>query len=349
MKKPLLALASCMVLASALADSRPSVPLLPQHKQECAACHMAFPPGALPAASWQRIKRMSNLPRHYGTDASLDAATVRELSAWLKTHAGTGSASMCHRVTTGSPRQPGLCANTARCPPPPGSCPPSRVQPTVPHATPKPNKEISVSATSASPADMGVSAAPSAPSVPASAGAIRPRRLIDGMTRLFHGALALGFAGAFITSEMESIRQVHVILGYTVLGALVLRLAWGLIGPRTARLSVWGQKLRLASPLWASLRQGKLPLAQAQTVLQGLATLSLLVLAVLVIASGYATLESLTGEWVEDVHEAMGNAMLAVVLLHLVLVGVASVARRQNQALTMLTGRIHPWKSDSGR
>lgn len=169
------------------------------------------------------------------------------------------------------------------------------------------------------------------------------------MTRLFHGALALGFAGAFITSEMESIRQVHVILGYTVLGALVLRLAWGLIGPRTARLSVWGQKLRLASPLWASLRQGKLPLAQAQTVLQGLATLSLLVLAVLVIASGYASLESLTGEWVEDVHEAMGNAMLAVVLVHLVLVGVASVARRQNQALTMLTGRIHPWKSDSGR
>ena len=169
------------------------------------------------------------------------------------------------------------------------------------------------------------------------------------MTRLFHGALALGFAGAFITSEMESIRQVHVILGYTVLGALVLRLAWGLIGPRTARLSVWGQKLRLASPLWASLRQGKLPLAQAQAVLQGLATLCLLVLAVLVIASGYASLESLTGEWVEDVHEAMGNAMLAVVLLHLVLVGVASVARRQNQALTMLTGRIHPWKSDSGR
>ena len=193
-----------------------------------------------------------------------------------------------------------------------------------------------MSATSASPADLGASAA-------------RPRRLIDGLTRLFHGALALGFAGAFITSEMESIRQVHVILGYTVLGALVLRLDWGLIGPRTARLSVWGQKLRLASPLWASLHQGKLPLSQAQTVLQGLATLSLLVLAVLVTASGYATLESLTGEWVEEVHEALGNAMLAVVLLHLVLVGVASVARRQNQALTMLTGRIHPWKSDSGR
>jgi hypothetical protein len=28
----------------------------------------------LPAASWQRL--MGNLPRHFGTDASLDAATT---------------------------------------------------------------------------------------------------------------------------------------------------------------------------------------------------------------------------------------------------------------------------------
>ena len=185
------------------------------------------------------------------------------------------------------------------------------------------------------------------PSIGAAGG--RPRRIIDAGTRLFHAALAAGFAGAFITAEMESIRQVHVILGYTVVGALLLRLVWGLIGPRTARLSVWGQKLRLAGALWAGIRRGELPVAQAQTVLQGMATLSLLVLGGLVAASGYASLESLTGEWVEEVHEAMGNAMLAVVLLHLMLVGVASVVRRQNQALTMLTGRIHPWKSGASR
>ena len=48
-------------------------PALPKYQQECAACHLAYPPGLLPAASWQRL--MSNLPRHFGTDASLDAAT----------------------------------------------------------------------------------------------------------------------------------------------------------------------------------------------------------------------------------------------------------------------------------
>jgi len=64
-----------------------AVPLLPHYQQECAACHLAFPPGMLPAASWNRV--MNNLPRHYGADASLDPATVMELSTWLAANAGT--------------------------------------------------------------------------------------------------------------------------------------------------------------------------------------------------------------------------------------------------------------------
>lgn len=61
-------------------------PLLPAYKTECSACHIAYPPGLLPAASWQRL--MANLPRHFGTDASLDAATMKQIDAWLQDHAG---------------------------------------------------------------------------------------------------------------------------------------------------------------------------------------------------------------------------------------------------------------------
>lgn len=61
------------------------VPMLPAYQQECAACHMAYPPGMLPAASWQSI--MTGLPKHYGSDASLDAASVKKLSTWLTTNA----------------------------------------------------------------------------------------------------------------------------------------------------------------------------------------------------------------------------------------------------------------------
>jgi hypothetical protein len=63
------------------------VPLLPKYQQECASCHLAYPPGMLPAASWRRL--IDNLPHHFGTDASLDAASVKELAAWLAANAGT--------------------------------------------------------------------------------------------------------------------------------------------------------------------------------------------------------------------------------------------------------------------
>lgn len=63
------------------------VPLLPQYKQECAACHTAYPPTLMPAASWARI--MGKLDHHFGTDASLDPATVQALSTWINANAGT--------------------------------------------------------------------------------------------------------------------------------------------------------------------------------------------------------------------------------------------------------------------
>lgn len=65
-----------------------AVRLLPSYQNECGTCHAPYPPGLLPAPSWQRV--MGNLSRHYGTDASLDAATAKELSSWLGANGATG-------------------------------------------------------------------------------------------------------------------------------------------------------------------------------------------------------------------------------------------------------------------
>ena len=56
---------------------------------ECASCHIAYPPGLLPARSWQKI--MSNLNDHFGEDASLDAATVSELTRYLSDNSADNS------------------------------------------------------------------------------------------------------------------------------------------------------------------------------------------------------------------------------------------------------------------
>jgi nitrate/TMAO reductase-like tetraheme cytochrome c subunit len=83
-------LATLAVAGAAFADDgkhATRVPLLPQYRQECGACHVAYPPALLPGASWQRV--VANLQRHFGTDASTDAAAVKELSAWLAANAGS--------------------------------------------------------------------------------------------------------------------------------------------------------------------------------------------------------------------------------------------------------------------
>lgn len=54
-------------------------------KEECGACHLAYPPSFLPAESWRAI--MSRLDRHFGSNASLDAATAREIRAFLEKNA----------------------------------------------------------------------------------------------------------------------------------------------------------------------------------------------------------------------------------------------------------------------
>jgi len=82
-----IALGAAAATVVARADA-PPMPrnILPAYARECGSCHLAYPPGLLPATSWQRI--MGGLEQHYGSDASLDAAAVGEISGWLQTNAG---------------------------------------------------------------------------------------------------------------------------------------------------------------------------------------------------------------------------------------------------------------------
>lgn len=80
-------LTAALLAAGAARADLPPQTLLPAYRDECAACHVAYPPALLPAASWQRL--MSGLDRHFGVDASVDPGTAKVLGAWLAAHAGT--------------------------------------------------------------------------------------------------------------------------------------------------------------------------------------------------------------------------------------------------------------------
>lgn len=93
MKKYLLSLAGAALLGlgatgNVWAERSYAVAPNARHQQECGSCHVAYPPGLLPTASWQQL--MGNLDKHFGTDASLDDASAKEITNWLKANAGSG-------------------------------------------------------------------------------------------------------------------------------------------------------------------------------------------------------------------------------------------------------------------
>jgi len=59
--------------------------LNPLYVAECGACHVAYPPGALPGRSW--IQLMNGLDNHFGDDASLEPNEVAQLIDYLGANA----------------------------------------------------------------------------------------------------------------------------------------------------------------------------------------------------------------------------------------------------------------------
>jgi mono/diheme cytochrome c family protein len=57
----------------------------PVVKEECSACHMAFPAAMLPAKSWEAIA--NGLTDHFGENATLDHKTTAAVREWLTSNA----------------------------------------------------------------------------------------------------------------------------------------------------------------------------------------------------------------------------------------------------------------------
>lgn len=63
-----------------------SVPKNAAFEEECASCHMAYPPQMLDAGSWHAV--MNGLSKHFGSDASLDEKRRIAIADFLVAHSG---------------------------------------------------------------------------------------------------------------------------------------------------------------------------------------------------------------------------------------------------------------------
>ena len=170
----------------------------------------------------------------------------------------------------------------------------------------------------------------------------------DLPTRLFHWLVVALIPALWWTAKQEEM-EIHMILGQVMLGLILFRIFWGLIGSSTARFSGF---VRGPGAILAYLRGTAKP-AIGHNPIGALSVLAmLLVLATQVGLGLFAFHDDLalqgplahlvseeTSETLTDRHETMFNVVLALIGLHLAAILFYLVVRRKNLVGPMVSGK----------
>lgn len=206
----------------------------------------------------------------------------------------------------------------------------------------------------------------------------------DPVVRMGHWILVAAFFIAYFTED--DLLGAHVWAGYTVGAVVILRVVWGFVGPRNARFSsfLYGPVAALTYLIGLVRRTGRryvghspagafmiflLLLSLAATVASGLIVYAydshagpLATFVGVANASGdeasegadearagqaSASAEAREETW-EEVHKVLANVTLALVVLHILGVLLASLVHRENLVAAMVTGKKRPLDDEQG-
>ena len=161
----------------------------------------------------------------------------------------------------------------------------------------------------------------------------------DAPVRVFHWLLVLSFAGAYLTTESERWRLVHVSLGYTMGGLVAFRVLWGLMGTRYARFASFVRGPAAVMRYVRSMLSGKPEPHVGHNPGGAVAIVLLLLLSIATVITGWAIYNDVGGKLLEKLHEGGANIMLGMVGVHVAGVVLGSWLHRENLVRSMVTGK----------
>lgn len=193
-------------------------------------------------------------------------------------------------------------------------------------------------------------------------------RLWDLPVRLVHWSFALLLVPLWLSAEYRRI-DLHKTLGLILLGLLVFRLLWGVVGSSTARFSGFVAGPRRVLGYVRGLRGGgeQVPVV-GHNPLGGWSVLALLGLLIVQVGLGLVAQDTDgiesgplnhlvsydTATLAGEIHEVVFNLILVFVAIHLAAIAYYRLVKRDNLILPMITGkrrfampvvapRIAPW------
>jgi cytochrome b len=194
-------------------------------------------------------------------------------------------------------------------------------------------------------------------------------RVWDPVVRAVHWVLAAAVIVDWFTDEPL---WMHTWLGYLALALVVLRMVWGFVGPEHARFVSFVRGPQLVFDYLAGLVRFSSQRYLGHSPAGGAMIVALLIMIAATAGTGMANLAADRGEGplasviakverpprvpgqrrppllMKQVHETVANITIALVVLHVLGVALASFAHRENLVRAMITGRKRAEAGEAG-
>jgi cytochrome b len=165
----------------------------------------------------------------------------------------------------------------------------------------------------------------------------------DLPTRIFHWLFSSLFITAFLiakTIDSDSLFYTyHMLVGLTLGFTVVLRLIWGVLGTKHARLSDFSLNPRDLISYFSGILRGEKRKWAGHNPASSWAALCMMAFAIISSVTGYLMTSGTAKENFEEIHEISANAFMIVALTHVAGIFVHTVRYRELIGLSMVNGK----------
>jgi cytochrome b len=171
---------------------------------------------------------------------------------------------------------------------------------------------------------------------------MKPTKIYDVPTRLFHWIFVTLFLGAFIIGKTvdddSAAFPYHMILGMALAMAVLLRIVWGFVGSKYARFSSFELNPRSLLFYFKNIMNPKALQSAGHNPASSWAAIIMMGLALVLAGSGILMARDINKETLEEIHELAANAFVLVAIAHVLGLIFHQIKFRDQLGLSMISG-----------
>lgn len=167
-------------------------------------------------------------------------------------------------------------------------------------------------------------------------------KVYDLPTRVFHWMFALLFIVSFtigkFTDDESTLYAYHMMSGLTMGLIVILRLIWGIIGTKYAKLSSFQLNVKSLIKYFQNFYQGKTTRSLGHNPASSFAAILMFSFSIFLVVTGLLMANRIGKEFFEEIHEILAFMFLITILFHIAGVLIHQFRHQDGMIFSMING-----------